>query len=733
MGQDQTNVERYNGDKAYDFLIKSLNLKNNTTDKINDALLKHYHDCHGLFQEMYNHMLSLTPHNITECMSKLHSLKGHVRNIGFFRLGMVYHKLESVCGYILEKHEENSQLFDESLEKVSSIIKDLLDTAYFLHQSYMDGEYNPNLLSFQKNKSDNWRNRNNHHENILNVREKTVSNTIERLMQNRMSTQELKSTTKRIHSEITDLKHMIENKNLDSATMQLYVNRLLYNLEKHANVLDKNLNKQEQNANNVINNLLKIRLMSISHYCEAFYETVHLASVDQNKKCQLEIIGEHIQVDKTIMDSLSFAISHILRNSVVHGIEDELTRRQNNKPPIGKIVIEFNEVSNFLTVSIKDDGAGIHIDKIQNIVKRKLPNLNTQNYTEHDWYQFIFHAGITTREHIDEFAGRGVGLESVKNTLMDLNGEVVVHSEKGHGAEFIINMPMNQFIYNLILVRNNDKLYAIPEYLIDTIVLVNQDYYKTYIQDKESVDLNHLLECYTGISFNMKEYERIPSVHLSKLINEPQYKNNSDKHTVIVLTYLNSKAVLLVNDTHWQTEAIVENVGALQNTNGVLGAITVNKKDTALVINPILLMNNFNKELNASSLSKPQQNKKPNYVLIVDDSKVACLTTQNSLKKMMIQSISKEDGQVAYDYLCANLDYLPDVILTDFEMPKMNGMELSKKIAANNDLKHIPIIMITSKSLQTYKQEAQQVGIKKLLAKPFVESELQDLLKQFSK
>lgn len=715
-------IQKDEKDKDYDFLIKSLNHKHNAEDKINLSLIEHYPNCSSLFNKMIEISQNVNMQNINELLSVLHSLKGHVRNIGLFKMGLLYHNLESIFVYLSKS--KNYEDFVVKHNKIIQFKQSIIELINYLHKNYLNNNFEPNLDTFHKTKALYSEIPNN---NSFMIKDKSLSFMIERLIQNKMSHHELQSITQNILAITNELHNKINNNSLNEIELKFHFNKFLNHFEHGLNKMKNNIFKQSKNIDNVVDSFLQVRLVPVANYSDTFYETIRLASSHQNKKCELEIIGEYVQVDKQIMDSLSFAISHLLRNAVIHGIEDELTRLNKGKSAIGKIKLEFQKIDKFLSIVISDDGNGIDIEKVKKTAMQKLPHINTEKFNTNDWLNLIFMSGFTTRNIIDEFAGRGVGLESVKKTLIDFNGQISVENQQNSGSKFKINLPINNFLSNFIIVENNHKLYAIPQYLIDSILTIRKDFYQNHIHNKEFVNLSDILFKISNKKFDMPECNQTQCTTLSQLLNEKNPINYTDneKQTIIILNYLGERIVLVVNDVYQKVEGIIENLGSLQNINGVLGAIHSYDNKTALVINPILLLNNFNKELNDDVKSKSQHG----YALIVDDSKMACLTTQHSLRKMNVQAISKEDGQTAYDFLI-NTTQLPNIILTDYEMPNMNGMELSRLIKQNDKLKHIPIIMITSKSLETYAKEAKDIGIEHIFGKPFNEIQLQAIMKK---
>ena len=672
---------------AFDSLIKNIFKEQNIEDNVKQDLLLQYNECEPIFNSLKQDIYSFKIDKINQLKSNIHSLKGFIRNIGLLKLGNKYHQLENILTYLSSYvgTSEYQQMYDLCAPFISKLFSEIT----FQHIHYSRGLSMISETSYASNDDKNL---------------EKITNIINCGIQQNTLNENNKVIIKDIHTQLSKIE-----KGINSGGIQTMILELPYLIAQMKIKINQMSNIVEQKAkldNKMVEPLLEEKKVMVSNYINRFYETVHSANQHCHKKSQLNILGTNNEIDKTTMDKISFAIEHILRNSVVHGIEMPEKRKKLTKPDVGNITLEIIDSGSTLVITIEDDGCGIDIEKLKS-------KLHQKDLSRQEILNSIFDIGVSTKNSVDEVSGRGVGLYSVKQTVSELGGHISVDSNK-NGTKFTIVIPVNMQLMDLFYLPSYQV--NIPKQFVEFIVPINLDFYKKYIENKEFITIDEINEIY--LCDKLTNERKIQLFSLNQLLNNTSI---AKKIYLMMLKYHHSYMALVVFENEFDNfKSEISPIGKLQQTKGVLGA-TFNGK---IVINPILFIDNTDKEITASDDSHV-------YGLIIDDSKTACLIGQQTLNKFDIQSVTRENGKDALDYLMQNQDNLPSFILTDYEMPIMNGYELIKKVKTCEALKHIPIVMITSKSLEQYRKECCDIGAYCVLAKPYNEIELKKIVSNF--
>ncbi|MGI8638530.1 MAG: hybrid sensor histidine kinase/response regulator [Pyrinomonadaceae bacterium] len=467
--------------------------------------------------------------------------------------------------------------------------------------------------------------------------------------------------------------------------------------------------------------LLRLRMVYFGSLSVRLQRTVRVTCDEEGKSAELFIEGENLEVDTQILDSLIEPLLHLIRNAVAHGIESPETRRLLGKPEDGKISLRVYSEGTHIIVVISDDGRGISAsalkDKaVQNglITKEKAVSMS-----EDEAFSLIFLPGLTTAEKLSQVSGRGIGMNIVKTGIERQSGTISLTSEAHKGTTFTLRLPMALAVTRALLVKAAGQTFAFPLNLVKHISEISAEYLK---KDKNSIRLGDV---------NYKV------LHLNELLNMPfAAGSNNGNIPLLLIDILENPCALIVDSIVKTEEIVIKPLGnPLQNLAELLGATILGDGSVVPVLDLIYLLNSKFKvqsskfKIQNSSLEDESKIQK---VLIVDDSPSVRHLTSNIIKNAGWTAIVAKDGLEALEILQDERE-LPAVILTDVEMPRMDGYELLASLKRQENLRDIPVVMITSRAGDKHRQKALQLGVSEYLAKPFDDSKLVEIIKNLNK
>ena len=487
------------------------------------------------------------------------------------------------------------------------------------------------------------------------------------------------------------------------------------------NAAEDALNQQARMNRDLQQALTHIRTVPFSNFAEHFYRVVRQAARDMHKKAILRIQGGHIEMDRSVLEKINSPLEHLLRNSVAHGIEEPTKRLELGKSEIGQITIILRQEGNEIVMTLGDDGAGLDINRIREKAIQQGLMQADEDLSDKQVIEFIFTQGLSTMQELSEVAGRGIGLDVVKNEITSLGGRVEVASEINVGAIFTIYLPLTLAVAQTLMVKAGEHTYAIPATLVEHVwELDSEALNRAYSDHRVNFSGNSFLFAY-----------------LPRLLGDQQPAPEIKKHNRVLL--LRSGALRLaihVDELIGNSEVVVKNIGAqLARVPGVEGAAVMGDGHIILIINPLKLMHR--EEIQSIFISDmsalPSAQTKPDNaatVMVVDDSLTVRRITSRLLEREGCEVLIAKDGVVATQLL---QDIIPDVMLVDLEMPRMDGFELIRNVRSNPRTKNIPIIIISSRTAEKHRNIAKKLGVNMFLGKPYKEDELLKNLTKFIK
>ena len=405
-------------------------------------------------------------------------------------------------------------------------------------------------------------------------------------------------------------------------------------------------------------------------------------------------------------------MEHILRNAVAHGIEKPEVRKAVGKSETGKIIIKVGRQGTDVVIYIKDDGAGINANKVREKAIRQGLIAADAKLSDHDALQFILQSGFSTADEVTQVSGRGVGMDVVDSEIKQLGGMLDIDTVQGKGVDFTVRLPLTLAINQALLVSVGEDVFAIPLASIEGVVRM------TGYELQRFYDSNNSLYEFNGVEFELK--------HLGGLLTgyQPDYSKQLQLFPVLLVRVGDQHFALHVDNMLGRREIVVKPVGLqIGAVRGISGATILADGRVVLILEMSALVaaeSLFKPHVPVEIVAEPVVDTKKT-VMVVDDSITIRKITERMLKRYGIEVVLAKDGVDATSQL---QDNIPDLMLLDIEMPRMDGFEVASFVRNDRRLKDIPIIMITSRTGAKHKEKAMEIGVNQYLGKPFQEDDL---------
>jgi chemosensory pili system protein ChpA (sensor histidine kinase/response regulator) len=484
------------------------------------------------------------------------------------------------------------------------------------------------------------------------------------------------------------------------------------NLGNFIGVAETVLQQQARINTDLQEGLMRTRMVHFSTQAARLRAIVRQTGRELDKRVDLDLGGSDVELDRTVLERMIGPFEHMIRNSIDHGIETEAERRQRGKPATGQIIIATAQEGSEIVIRFSDDGAGLNISAIRaKAVERGLAHADA-NLTEDEMVQFILMPGFSTAEKVTHLSGRGVGMDVVHTEVKQLGGSMSVETKRGAGTTFTIRLPLTLSIAQALMVYVGDQQFAVPLAAVANIIEFPVEKLASL-----SVGKNPLL--------NYQE-QVYPYMHLGQRfgINTPALRNG--RKVPVLLGRTGTREVAIQVDGLGGTrEVVIKTLGPqLAELKGLAGATILGDGRVVLILDvPGLWYREdtlyVEHRPEAKALTAPV--KEHPTVMVVDDSLTVRKVTSKHLQKRGIDVMVAKDGIDAVEQL---RERVPDVMLVDIEMPRMDGYELTSRVRGDSRLKHIPIIIITSRAGAKHRQKAFELGVDMYMSKPYQEDEL---------
>jgi chemosensory pili system protein ChpA (sensor histidine kinase/response regulator) len=463
--------------------------------------------------------------------------------------------------------------------------------------------------------------------------------------------------------------------------------------------------------------LLRTRMLPFDTMVPNLRRTLRQAAREQAKSAQLYVDGAHGEMDRNLLDRIKAPFEHMLRNAIAHGIESPAERRKAGKPAEGSVHIQVAREATEVVIRVSDDGRGLDRAAIrQRGIERGLLPANIKP-TDNQLLSLITQTGFSTAGKVTQLAGRGVGMDVVANEIKQLGGSLAIESEHGKGTTFILRLPFTLAVTQAILVRIGEATFAIPMTSVQGVARVDPE------------DLNAMLAAdEPSFTYGSEEF----GIHdLAQLLGLPPGVPVEGEQPPLLLTRAGDlRAAIRIDAVLGSREIVVKSVGPqISSVPGLLGATIMGDGSVLVILDlaPLVRHGITRRQLRlAEGLSAVQTPLVEEVVvrplvMVVDDSITMRKVTGRVLERHEYEVSTAKDGVDALEKLH---ERVPDLMLLDIEMPRMDGYELATLMKADPRLREVPIIMITSRTGDKHRQRAFDIGVDRYLGKPYQEADL---------
>ena len=520
-------------------------------------------------------------------------------------------------------------------------------------------------------------------------------------------------------TRVQELTRMMAESVNDVATVQR-------TLQKTVQATEDDLSAQARQARELQRGLLRTRMVEFEGISERLYRVVRQAAKDAGKQVRLDITGGSIEMDRGVLERMTPAFEHLLRNSVAHGIENGSAREWAGKESSGLISIDLRQEGNDVSVSFRDDGAGLDVQRIAD----RAMAMGLLNYGEQisrdEAAELIFHPGFSTAEQISELAGRGIGMDVVRASVVALGGRIETQSAPGQGTTFTLVLPLTTAVTHVVMVRAGALTVGIPSNLVEVVQRVSAD----------ELDAAYVAQQHRFNDENVPLYWAGALLQSSARSDQPAARG----HSIVIVRSASQRLALHVDDVLGNQEVVVKNLGPqLSRLPGMAAVSVLASGAVSLIYNPVALA-----AVHGETAREAQRIARAEWaqhgdtagaaalpveaplVLVVDDSITVRRVTQRLLQREGYRVALAVDGLQALERLQQER---PAVVLSDIEMPRMDGFDLVRNIRADASLADLPVIMITSRIAAKHRELAMQLGVDHYLGKPYSEDELVRLVR----
>lgn len=524
-------------------------------------------------------------------------------------------------------------------------------------------------------------------------------------------------------TRVQELTRMMAESVNDVATVQR-------NLQRAVDSTEDDLVAQARQTRDLQRDLLRTRMEEFESISDRLYRVVRQASKEAEKQVKLDIIGGSIEMDRGVLERMTPSFEHLLRNCIAHGLEHSDARLAAGKDATGAIAISLMQDGNDVVVEFSDDGVGLNYKRIRDQAVIQKIISKTDKLSDAETVNLIFTLGLSTASQVTELSGRGIGLDVVRSEVVALGGRIDVSSEANKGTKFKLVLPLTTAVTQVVMMRTGTLSFGVPSHLVEVVR-------RSLIADVEKAYVD---------GFWGKEEENIPFywsgalLQASQRSTEPLTKTNA----VVIFRSAGQRVAIHVDEIFGNKEVVIKNLGPqLARLPGLAGMAILVSGAVALIYNPVALASVYGSTVQQYSPTHPKQDTQNSngvvavapstseqqtpLILVVDDSITVRRVTQRMLQREGFRVVLAVDGLQALEKLNQEI---PAVVLSDIEMPRMDGFDLVRNIRADSKLKHLPVVMITSRIAEKHRDLAMELGVNDYLGKPYSEEGLLAVLRQ---
>jgi len=494
-------------------------------------------------------------------------------------------------------------------------------------------------------------------------------------------------------------------------------------LGEHAREITTLLDQQGKVNKEIQQGLMRTGMVRFGSIIPRLRRVVRQASQDLGKRAELLVGGEEAEVDRTVLESMLAPLEHMLRNSLAHGIESPEQRRTGGKSEIGTITLSLRREGAELVLELSDDGAGLNFAAIRAKGEEKGLLLPEQLATPEELIALLLRPGFSTATTVTQVSGRGVGMDVVNEAIRAMRGALLIQTDPGQGTRFIVRLPFSLAVTQALLVQAGDGLFAIPLLSIEVVTRLKESEFQAYL---------------TGEQVQHQYSDRHYPVHnLGILVSSERvlpFEEVKDRRPpTLLFRSAEASAALQVEAVMGNQEIIVKPISPQFNgVPGISGATVLGDGRVVVVLELAALVRNIGsqrqKQLESRALRAARQEARQEKlsIMVIDDSITMRKVTARILERHNIHAITAKDGLDAVAMLQTQV---PDLAILDIEMPRMDGFEVVAHVRNQSNLRHLPIIMVTSRSGEKHRERAMSLGVNDYLTKPYQEDQLMESIR----
>ena len=459
--------------------------------------------------------------------------------------------------------------------------------------------------------------------------------------------------------------------------------------------------------------LMRTRMVPFERHVPRLTRLVRQVALESGKRAELAVEGAAGELDRQVLDKMLPPFEHMLRNAVVHGIEDASERQAAGKPAVGRITIRLHREGAEMVIDVADDGAGLDVDSIRRKAYEQELLQPESKVTDEEIMDLILRPGFSTAGSLTQSAGRGVGMDVVANEVKKLGGSLRISSVTGQGTNFTVRLPFTLAITQALIVRTGEEVYALPLPTVEGVARIPRGELENLLGQSEP-----------SYQYGEQTYK---FRHLGMYLGGQAAKLPEDETSVpVILVHAGEySAALLVDEMLASREIVVKAVGPqLAGIRGISGATILGDGRIILILDIHALVRTGAPVVEIKKAAPKPSDDRP-LALVVDDSITVRRVTERFLQRNGMRVVTAKDG---LDAISVMSESKPDIILLDIEMPRMDGYEFASHVRNDERVADVPIIMITSRVGDKHRARAIELGVNDYLGKPYQDSELLDAI-----
>ncbi|WP_375540424.1 hybrid sensor histidine kinase/response regulator [Rugamonas apoptosis] len=475
------------------------------------------------------------------------------------------------------------------------------------------------------------------------------------------------------------------------------------------------LSQQARQTRDLQRDLMRVRMVPFASISERLFRVARQSAKEVDKRVNLDIRGGTVEIDRSVLERMAAPFEHLLRNAIAHGVEPRAARTAAGKNETGELLVQVTQEGNEVVIAFSDDGAGLDLERIRAKARGNGLLGEDEDVSDAQAMELIFEPGFSTADALTELAGRGVGMDIVRSEAQALGGRVDTVSERGKGARFTIRLPLTLAVTQVVLLGAGGRTYAMPSILVEQV-----------LQMKEAPLAEAYRHGHVTMLGQQAALHYLPEL-LGEVAARPPVPRSSP---VMLLKNGNERLAVQVDEVLGNREVVIKNIGPqLSRMPGIAGATVLGSGEIVLILNPVAMAQHLAHQPAARArqaapvVGVPMAREK--VIMVVDDSMTVRRVTQRLLEREGYLVMLAKDGVDALEQLQGQV---PDLMLVDIEMPRMDGFDLTRNVRGDERTHAIPIIMITSRSADKHRNYALQLGVNAYFGKPFQEPVLLDAI-----